>query len=360
MSNNIFSRRQVLGGVGAALAGTAYAQAPGAKPAAPAAAGTAKPAAPAAPPRPRLTIDSGPRIAPVGEIVLIREFEDNARLKLPPAVFSTIAGTDHRASDRMTLHPRMFFPTMDMDLTVELFGDKHFTPILVGAWPEQKRYHPDAELATVRGAGAGRAGVVISSQSSVPIEQIMVEAKTPIWVQVAVGPGAQAAVARAAKAGVRAIVVTQAAEPDWAAIDGLRKGLNIPLVVKGVTTAAGAKAAVQNGAQGIIVCDTANTSTPLLTLAGIADAVAGKVPVLYQGSVRGGADVYKALAFGARAVLVGRPAVWALAAYGAIGVQTMVELMQGSELARTMVMMGASTPAKAERKAVRIHATATT
>ena len=357
MSENILSRRQLLGGVGAAFAGAAYAQAPGAKPAAP---GTAKPAAPAAPARPRLTIDSGSRIAPVDEIVLIREFEDSARLKLSAAVFSTIAGTDHRASDRMTIHPRMFFPTMDMDLSVELFGDKLFAPIMVGAWPEQKRYHADAELGTVRGAAAGKAAVVISSQSSVPIDQIMAEAKTPVWFQIAAGPEAQAAVARATKAGVRAIVVTQAAEPDWAAIDGLRKGLNVPLVVKGITTAAGAKAALQNGVQGIIVCDAASTSAPLLVLASISDAVAGKVPVLYQGSVRGGADVYKALAFGAKAVLVGRPAMWALGAYGAIGVQTMVELMQGAELARTMVMMGTSTPAKAERKAVRIHATATT
>jgi 4-hydroxymandelate oxidase len=357
MSENILSRRQLLGSVGTVIAGAAYAQAPGAKPAAP---GTAKPAAAAAPARPRLTIDSGPRVAPVDEIVLVREFEDSARLKLPAAVFSTIAGTDHQASDRITIHPRMFFPTMDMDLTVELFGDRLFTPIIVGAWPEQKRYHPDAELGTVRGASAGKAAVVISSQSSVPIDQIMAEAKTPIWYQVPAGPEAQAAVARAVKAGVRAIVVTQAAEPDWAAIGGLRKGLSVPLVVKGITTAAAAKAAVQNGVQGIIVCDAASTSTPLLTLAGIADAVAGKIPVLYQGSVRGGADIYKALAFGARAVLVGRPAMWALAAYGAIGVQTMVELLQGSELARTMVMMGASTPAKAERKAVRIHASATT
>lgn len=356
MSNHILDRRQLLGGVGAAFAGAAYAQAPG-----------AKPAAPAAPARPRLTIDSGPRVAPVGEIVLVREFEDSARLTLPAAAFSTIAGTDHRASDRMTIHPRMFFPTMTMDLTTELFGDKHFAPILVGAWPNQKRYHPDAELGTVRGAGAGQAGGVVSSQSSVPIEQIMGEARTPVWCEVAAGPEAQAAAARAAKAGVRAIVVTQgaaavgaAAGPDWAAIDALRKGLSVPVVVHGITTAAGAKAAVQNGAQGIVVCDAANTSTPLLSLGGVCDAVAGKIPVLYQGSVRMGADVYKALAFGARAVLIRRPAVWALAAYGAAGVQTLVELMQGSELARVMVMMGAPKPTDAERKAVRIHATATT
>jgi 4-hydroxymandelate oxidase len=355
MSDNTFTRRHLLGSIGAMVAGASVAQGQqGAKPAAP---GTAKPAAAgsAAPARPRLTIDSGQRVTPVGEIVMVREFEDSARLKLSGAVFSTISGTDHRASDRVTLRPRMMIPTLDMDLSVELFGDKLFTPILVGATPEQKRYHADAELETVRGASAGRAAVVISSGSSVPIEQITAEARTPVWYQVGTDAEAKAAVARAVKAGVRAVVVTWgAAEPDWAAVDGLRQGLSVPVVVKGIMTAAAAKAAFQHGVQGIIVSDAASTSAPLLVLGGIVDAVAGKVPVLMQGSVRAGADVLKALAFGAKGVLVGRPAMWALGAYGAIGVQTMVETLQ-TELARAMGMMGNSTPASLTRRAVRVH-----
>jgi 4-hydroxymandelate oxidase len=356
MSHNILDRRQLLGGVGAVIAGAADAQAAqGARPAAP---GTAKPAVP---PRPGLTIDSGSRIPPIDELTLVQEFLDPARQKLSPAVFSAVSGTDHRASDRITLRPRMMIPTLDMDLSVPLFGDTLFTPIVVGATSQQKRFHPDGELGTVRGASAGRAAVVISSGSSVAIEQIMSEAKTPVWFEVGTDAEARASAGRAAKAGVRAIIVNvsgasgaAAAEPDWAAVDGLREGLNVPLVVKGIMTAAAARTALGHGVQGIIVSDSGNTSGPMLVLASIVDAVAGKVPVLMQGSVRFGADVVKANAFGARAVLVGRPAMWALAGYGAVGVQTMVELLQ-SDLARAMGMMGNSTPVSLTRRSVTVH-----
>ena len=270
----------MLGSVGTVIAGASVVQAQqGAKPAAPAG---AKPAAPA---RPRPTIDSGPRVAPVNDLVLVREFEDSARLKLPRAVFSTIAGTEHEGLDRITLRPRMMIPTTDMDLSVSLFGDQLFTPIVVGPVSEQKRFHADAELGTVRGAAAGKAAVVVSSRSSVPIEQIAAEAKTPLWYQVWAEADAKAQVQRAVKAGVRAVVVTLGAapgaaaapaEPDWAAIDGLRQGLSVPLVVKGIMTPAEAKTALQHGVQGIVVSNWGGASkgAPILALASIVDAVA--------------------------------------------------------------------------------------
>jgi 4-hydroxymandelate oxidase len=343
MSDKILDRRQLLGGVGAVLAGAAYAQAPqGAKPAAPA--------------RPRLTINSGPRVPPIDELYLVQEFLEPARQKVPAAVFAEVSGTDHRASDRITLRPRMMIPTVDMDLGVPLFGDTLFTPIVIGATAQQKRFHADAELGTVRGAAAANTAVVISSASSVPIEQIVAEAKSPVWFEVGTGAEAKAAVGRAAKAGVRAVIVNvaAAAEPDWAAVDGLRQGLSVPVVVKGIMTPAAARTAVQHGVQGIIASDAGNTSAPILVLGGIVDAVAGKVPVLMQGSVRFAADVVKANALGAKAVLVGRPAMWALAGYGAAGVQKLLELLQ-ADLARAMGMMGNSTPASLTRRSVTIH-----
>ena len=361
MSDNTLTRRQWLSSVGAVAAGASAVQArQGAKPAAP---GGAKPAAPARP-----TIDSGPRVAPVTDLVLVPEFEDSARQKLPRAVFATIAGTEHEGSDRITLRPRMMIPTTDMDLSVSLFGDQMLAPILVGPVAEQKRFHADAELETVRGAAAGKAAVVVSSRSSVAIEQIAAEAKTPLWYQVWAEAGAKAQVQRAVKAGVRAVVVTLGAapgaaappaEPDWATIDGLRQGLSVPLVVKGVMTAAEAKTALAHGAQGIIVSNWGGASkgSPILAVASVVDAVAGKVPVLMDGSVRFGTDVVKALAFGAAAVLVARPAMWGLAAYGAAGVQTVVEMLQ-TELGRAMGMMGNPTPKSLTRKSVKIHATA--
>ncbi len=360
MSDNTLTRRQVLGSAGAVIAGSSLAKAQqGAKPAP----SSAKPAAPA---KPTLTIDSGARVAPVDEIVLVSEFEDSARLRLAGGVFSTIAGTDRRAFDRITVRPRMIIPTLDMDLSVELFGDTLFTPILVGPVSDQKRYHADAELATVRGASAAKAAVVVSSRSSVPIDQLAAAAKTPLWYQVWAEADAKAQIQRAVKAGVRTVVVTlgatpgAAAEPDWAAIDGLRQGLSVPVLVKGILTPAEARLALQHGVQGIIVSHwgRASRSAPILALASIVDAVAGTVPVLIDGSFRLGADIYKALAFGAQGVLIGRPAMWALAGYGADGVQAMVQLLQ-TELAQTMSACSNPNLKSLGRTFVKIHATAT-
>ncbi len=358
MSDKLLTRRRLLGSVGAVVTGSAFAQGQqGAKRALSA-------EKPVTAEKPKATIDSGPRVAPVDEVALVREFEDSARLTLPGAVFSTTSGTDRRAFDRITARQRMIIPTIDMDLSVELFGDSLFTPIVVGPVPDQKRYHADAELGTVRGASAGKAAVVVSSRSSVPIEQVAAEAKTPLWYQVSADAEAKAQIQRAVHAGVRAVIVSVgtlagAAEPDWAKVDGLRRGVSVPLVVKGITTPAEAKLALQHGAQGIVVSSwgRASNTAPILALASIVDAVGGKVPVLIDGSFRLGVDVYKALAFGAQGVLIARPAMWALSAYGAGGVQKMVELLQ-TELAQTMSGCGNPTIKSITRNFVKVHATA--
>ena len=164
MNDNTFTRRKALGGFGALIAGTALAkgQGTGAKPEVK---GTLPP----------------PVLAPRTELVEVPEFEEMAKRELPASVFATIAGTDHRAFDRITLRPRLLIPTLKMDLSVELFGDKLFTPIMVGPMSDQKRFHPDGELATVQGASAAKAAIVVSSQSSVPIGQIAAQATEPLW-----------------------------------------------------------------------------------------------------------------------------------------------------------------------------------
>ena len=88
-------------------------------------------------------------------------------------------------------------------------------------------------------------------------------------------------------------------------------------------------------------------------LPSIVKAVGKQAPVLIDGSYRRGTDIMKALAFGARAVLVARPPIWGLAAYGATGVQTVMEMLQ-SELARTMAMCGKPTLASIDSSVVRI------
>jgi 4-hydroxymandelate oxidase len=311
------------------------------------------------------------RIPPRDELVNALEFEDVARLKLPPPVFSTIAGGDRAPFDRITFRPRMMVPAHAMDLSVELFGDTHFTPILVGPVAEQRRYHPDGEVATVRGASAGKAAVIVSSRSSAPIADIAAHAQTPLWYSVyAEGDvNAPERVRQAVAAGCKVVCITIGASlngdratarprADSKAIDQIRKGLDVPVLIKGVMSAQDARTAVDQGAHGIVVSNHggvgSNTLSPIEVLPSIADAVAGKVPVLIDGSFRRNSDIVKALVFGANAVLVARPVMWGLAAYGAEGVQTVIEILQ-TDLARNMGALGAPTLKDLTRAMVKVH-----
>ncbi len=312
------------------------------------------------------------RIPPRDELVNAPEFEEVAQLKLAPAVFSTIAGGDRAAFERITFRPRMMVPAHEaMDLSVELFGDRHFTPILVGPVADQRRYHAEGELATVRGASAAQASVIVSSRSSVPIDQIAAQAKTPLWYSVyAEGDdNAAARVRQAAAAGCKAVCVTIGASvnggrttprprADWKAIDQIRKGLDVPVLIKGVMSAQDARTAAEQGAHGIVVSNhggaASSALSPIEVLPSIADAVGGKIPVLVDGSFRRNSDIVKALVFGAKAVLVARPVMWGLAAYGAEGVQTVIEILQ-TDVARNMGALGAPTLKDLTRSMVKIH-----
>ena len=140
--------------------------------------------------------------------------------------------------------------------------------------------------------------------------------------------------------------VATVAKVDWAAVAALKRASRVPVMVKGIATPEAAKLALQQGVDGIVVSNYgglagSRTEALILALPKIVDAVSGRVPVLVDGSFRRGTDILKALAFGAQSVLVGRPAMWGLAAYGAEGVQGVVEMLQ-TELARYMGMCGQS------------------
>ncbi len=96
-------------------------------------------------------------IPPLRELVNAFEFESVAQSKLDAVAYEEIAGGDHAAFDRMTFRPRLMVNTTKLDLTLDLFGQSLFAPILVGPTSEQKRFHPDGELAMVRGASAAKA-----------------------------------------------------------------------------------------------------------------------------------------------------------------------------------------------------------
>ena len=124
------------------------------------------------------------RITPLSEAVNAFEFEFVAQRKLDSATYAEIAGSDRRYIDRITFNPRLAVNTSNLDLTTTLFVESHFAPILVGPTSEQKRFHPEGELAMARGASAAKTAIVVASRSSYPIDQIAAQAKTPLWYQV--------------------------------------------------------------------------------------------------------------------------------------------------------------------------------
>jgi 4-hydroxymandelate oxidase len=311
---------------------------------------------------------SRPRLPRLDDLVNTLEFEEVAQQALDAGVFSTIAGGDRSAFDRITLRPRMMVPTVDLDMSAALCGDTHFTPIVVGPVAEQRRYHVDGELATARGASAARAGFVVSRRSSVPLGEIVAQATTPLWFATSLDAGARPQIDRAVAAGCKAVCITvgtvYAPGPradrsaiNWKAIDEIRRGLDVPLVIKGILTPHDAGAAIQAGAAGIVVSDGGAPSgprAPIEILASIADVSAGKATVLVDGSFRRGSDIVKALALGAQGVLIARPVMWGLAAYGAEGVQAVIEMLQ-SDLARNMGALGAPDLKSLTRAMIRIH-----
>jgi 4-hydroxymandelate oxidase len=289
------------------------------------------------------------RLVPREDLVNTLEFEEQAARRLPPERRALLAGSPRESLDRITLRPRICVPVLDLDLSVPLFGDTHFAPILVGPVADQGRFHPDGELATVRGAGAARAAIVVSSRSTVPLGALAAIARTPLWRQVFVDdPQAAAQIDEAARTGCRAAVVTLDAG-SAPALATLVRAASVPEM---------ARRAIDAGAQALVVSnqhdDSAeDTGSPILTLPDIVD-VAGGTPVLVDGGFRRGTDIVKALAFGARAVLVSRPVMWGLAAYGAEGVQSVVEMLQ-TELARYMAMCGKARVSALERSLLRVH-----
>lgn len=329
---------------------------------------------------PKLIGEPPGRIAPREDLANVPEFENVAERKLAPVVYANIAGGDRSFFDRITFRPRMMVPTTHLDLTVTVFGEKMFAPVLVGPMARLQNYHPDGEAGMVRAASAAKSWMVVSSESSMPLEKIAAESKTTLWYQVFAEEDASPVRARmdlAVKAGCKAICITIGAPPriaegasnpakpavrpalNWAAIDQLRKGIGVPVLIKGVMSPEEAGAAIKRGIDGIVVSNyggllTPGMASPMEVLPSIADAVGGKAPILIDGSFRRGSDIFKALALGATAVMLGRPTVWGLAAYGPEGAQQVLEMLQ-TEIGRDMAHCGRPTIKDIDRSVVKLH-----
>ena len=139
----------------------------------------------------------------------------------------------------------------------------------------------------------------------------------------------------------------------WQSVDWLGLGARVPIVIKGILGAQDAGLAVEHGAAGIIVSNHGGRQldgsiTTCAALPGVAEAVHGLAEVLVDGGIRRGGDVLKAIALGARAVLIGRPYLWGLAVEGERGVRHVLELLQ-NELSLAMALAGRQSIPDVER-----------
>lgn len=304
------------------------------------------------------------------------------------------------AFDRVRLVPRLLADLRGGSTQTALLGRQHAAPLMLGPVAYQRLFHPEGELATARAAAAMGLGFVASTLSSVTLEEIaqasraaareLGAAPAPLWFQLYLQEDradSLSLVRRAEAAGYEAIVLTvdaaikrttlllpegveaanlrgtarlgQAAQagghilfgtaladaaPRWGDLAWLRGETSLPLILKGVMAPDDALRALDHGVDALIVSNHGGRvldSMPasLDVLPGIAQAVAGRAPVLLDGGVRRGTDVVKALALGASAVLVGRPQVHALAVAGLPGVAHMLHMLR-AELELAMATLG--------------------
>lgn len=374
--------------------------------------------------RPQQEIPYKPERLPLlDDLVNIFEFEPVAKNKLPKTNYDFIAGgvddewtlrRNREAFQFITLRPRMLVDVTKLDLSLTLLGEKISMPILISPTGAHQLAHQEGELATVRGVGAVKTIMCVSSNSSYPIDKIGDTAAGPIWFQLYPGPDLPATrerVERALAAGAKAVAVTVdtpysshrerllrnrvaqevppggaspnlvdrpgrrrvtptaphpyrlnqrfTAQLTWSFLDELRSYTKVPILVKGILTPEDAKMAVQRGADGIIVSNHGaryldTVPATIEVLPGIVDAVGGKMAVLIDGGFRRGTDVLKALAIGAKAVMVGRPPLWGLASFGQPGVVRVLELLQ-TELALAMGLSGRPNLDSIDRSLVEIQ-----
>jgi len=143
----------------------------------------------------------------------------------------------------------------------------------------------------------------------------------------------------------------------WDDLEALASECSLPIVLKGVQTGVDAALAVEHGAAGIVVSNHGGRQLDLVPptaeiLPEVVDAVEGRCDVLVDGGIRRGTDVLIALGLGARAVLVGRPALWGLAVGGEAGARDVLELLR-AEIELGMVLLGCASPAEIGAEHVR-------
>lgn len=313
-----------------------------------------------------------------------------------------LSARDNRAAfHRWRLMPRALADLRGGSTATDLFGERHAAPILVAPLAYGRIAHPDGELAMIRAVSAIGAGLVLSTLASATLEDVAAARRdaaaqlgtsAPLWFQLYLQPRREdslALVRRAEAAGYRAIVLTidagvkpstfvlprgaeaanlrgmpraqhlaeaggrilfgtalADAAPGWDDLAWLRDATRLPVLVKGMMMPADAQRMVAAGVNGLILSNHGGRVLDGLPAAidrlpGIVAAV-GNIPILIDGGVRRGTDVVKALCLGARAVLVGRPVLHALAVAGLAGAAHALHLLR-TEFEVAMAQLGCPT-----------------
>lgn len=303
-----------------------------------------------------------------------------------------------QAWQELAIVPRMLRDLRGGHTRCQLLGDELQHPLLLAPVAYQKLFHPEAEVGSALAAGVMGGAAVLSCFASTALEQVAAAASGPLWFQLywqGCGERTLALVRRAEQSGYRALVLTvdapvsgirnreqragfqlpagieavnisspalvpelaaddsavfdglMAVAPQWGDVEWLCRQTTLPVLLKGLLHADDARRGMRAGAAGIIVSNhggrVLDSQWPALkALRGIRAAVGAGVPVLVDGGIRRGTDVFKALAMGASAVLIGRSYIHALAAAGALGVAHLLRSLR-EELEVTMALCGCRT-----------------
>lgn len=339
--------------------------------------------------------------------VTIADIEKIAAEKIPGFAFDYYSsGADDeitlrensKAFDRILLNYRVLVDVCTRDLSATVLGEKISMPVIIAPTAFHRLAHPEGELAVARAASAEQTIMTLSTLSNSGVEEVARETNLPLWFQLYVFKDrgvTRELVAKAEKAGCKALVLTVDAPllgrrirdvrnrfnlPDgivvknlepfmkeilprqqdsgiagyfarnldpslsWKDVDWLRSITRLPVIVKGIICTEDAMLAVENGVDGIVVSnhggrqlDTCRATIDALP--GITEAVSKKILLLMDGGVRRGTDVVKAIALGADAVLIGRPVIYGLGYDGENGVRKVLDILR-TELDLAMALCG--------------------
>ena len=322
------------------------------------------------------------------KLLNLREFEPLAREKLSQMIFDYYAGA---ANDNLTLHeneaayqrlflrPRMMAGIAERTMHTTILGQPMTAPILIAPMAYMMMAHPDGESAMARAAAARGIHMVVSTSATTSLEDVVAAAPDGArWFQLYLYKDRDAArdlVLRAEAAGYKALVLTvdlpylgrreadlrnnfdlpaplkrrnlpvEASQGEfsdrvlhfeddlrWSDVTWLKSITHMPILVKGILRGDDARLALDHGADGIIVSNHGgrqldSAMATIDALPDVVQAVNGVVDVLVDGGIRRGSDVIKALARGAKAVLLGRPLLWGLALDGETGVGHVLDLI---------------------------------